>query len=102
MGLTDPGGELGPTMRVGLYASDEPFIVTADSPFARSGSGELLVSLPARSPVTVRFNKANRQYQVTSLGLDRVLSDHIVVQAWTISPSWRSSVSSLAMESRRE
>lgn len=81
-GLTDPGGELGPMMRVGLYSSDEAFIVTADSPFeVRSGSGAVLVSLPARSPVTVRFNKNLNQYQVSALGLERMMSEHVVVQA---------------------
>lgn len=81
-GETGSIGDLGPMMRVGLYTSDEAFIVTADSPFeVRSGKGELLVSLPARSPVTIRFNKSNNQYEVTALGLDRVMSDYIVVQA---------------------
>jgi peptidoglycan hydrolase-like amidase len=69
-------------MRVGLYASDEPYVVTADSPFeVRSGSGELLVSLPARSPVSVRFDKGSRQYEVTALGLQKTMSDYVVMQA---------------------
>jgi peptidoglycan hydrolase-like amidase len=74
--------ELGPMMRVGLYNSTSPFTVTADSPFeVRSGSGELLVSLPARSPVTVSYDPSASQYAVSSLGLSRTQSDYVVIKA---------------------
>ena len=81
-GDTGAPNELGPIMRIGLYASDDPFIVTADSPFeVRSGSGELLVSLPARSPVTVTYNRDINQYGVTALGVDRLQASYVVMQA---------------------
>ncbi len=81
-GDTGAPNELGPIMRVGLYSSDQPFIVTADSPFElRSGSGELLVSLPARSPVTVTYDRLQKTYGVTALGVDRVQTDYVVMQA---------------------
>lgn len=75
-------GPLGPTMRVGLFSSDDPFSLTADSPFeVRSGSGELLVSLPAKTEVRVEYNKTTGQYTVQSMGLDKTMSDYVVVQA---------------------
>lgn len=81
-GDTGAPNELGPIMRVGLYASDDPFIVTADSPFeVRTGTGELLVSLPARSPVTVTYDRSIKQYGVTALGVDRLQTTHVVMQA---------------------
>lgn len=82
--VTTPGvpTALGPMMRVGLYASTAPFTMTADSPFeVRSGNGELLVSLPARSPVTVSYDTGNGQYRVSSLGLERTQSDYVVLKS---------------------
>ncbi len=81
-GDTGAPNELGPIMRVGLYASESPFIVTADSPFeVRSGNGELLVSLPARSPVTVSYNRDSNQYGVTALGVDRLQVNYVIMKA---------------------
>lgn len=81
-GDTGAPNELGPIMRVGLYASESPFIVTADSPFeVRSGTGELIVSLPARSPVTVTYNRDINQYGVTALGVDRLQTSHVIMQS---------------------
>ncbi len=74
--------ELGPTMRVGLYHSTEPFEITADSPFeVRTGSGEVVASLPARTPVTVEYSQATNFYTVKASGLNRSLPDSIIIHA---------------------
>lgn len=75
-------GPLGPTMRVGLFSSDDPFSITADSPFeVRSGSGALLASLPAKTEVQVQYNKASGQYSVQSVGISQTMNDYVILQA---------------------
>lgn len=73
---------LGPMMRVGLYHSEETFEITTDSPFeVRTGSGSLLGSLPARTPVQVRYDASTNLYTVTSSSINRTLSDYVIIQA---------------------
>lgn len=76
-------GNLGPEMRVGLFAADTPFNVTADSPFeVRLGSsGQLLASLPARTEVQVTYSKSSGMYTVNTATLNQAYNDFITLQA---------------------
>lgn len=84
--ISQPGNtgsaNLGPIMRVGVIHAETTHSITADTPFeVRTGSGQLLVSLPAKTAVNITYNKTSGQYTVQSAVFNTTIDDYIVVQA---------------------
>ncbi len=74
--------DLGPIMRVGLFASDQPLSITADSPFqVRSGSGQVLAEVPARTEVQLAYNRSNGMYELHYAAAHLTTSDYLVAHA---------------------
>jgi peptidoglycan hydrolase-like amidase len=69
-------------MRVGIYHTTEAFTITADSPYeVRTGSGQVLGSLPARTAVTISYLPGSGQYQVQSATINTTVNDYVIAQA---------------------
>jgi len=77
-----PTTNLGPIMRVGIINAETTHTITADSPYeVRTGSGDLIMSMPARTEVNVTYNASTKQYTVQSGSLTKASNDYIIAQA---------------------